>query len=507
MGHISSVLRTSRIISLGAIMMLAVGGTVRGQTAGAATSSMRGDVLVSFQDSVMEVLTTRQHPMMRWSRLSDVAASVRRLYAENNWNPLWSAQGQPTPLAETVARVLQDATERGLASTDYDATYLSAPPHADAWWDVAMTADVLRFASALRFGRIDAASVYTGLHLPRDTVDLAAFVHVLRNAAIATYTSDTTMLDSWARAQFDTLEPPWSHYWLLRNTLHTYHNYATGVDPLPPEVTPGLVAARIPQIELALERWRWLPQAFRTAPIFVNIPAFRLYAFSSPFDDAPSTLLNMDVAVGKAFKTRTPVFSALLTTVIFSPYWDIPPSIASKEILPKARRNLGYLARSHMEIVSVPEDRILPLTAGSLARVSNGSARIRQRPGPDNALGGVKFVFPNEYNVYLHDTPMQSVFQQARRDVSHGCIRVAEPARLAAFVLRDQPQWTPDAVLVAMHKTTPQRVSVTNPIPVFVMYTTVITRADGETLFYDDLYGHDRLLTARLAHGYPYTHE
>jgi murein L,D-transpeptidase YcbB/YkuD len=471
----------------------------------------------AFHAAAQQMLVRRRHPRMRWPLIRDVAASVAELYVANEWKPLWSSDGVPTSLASSVTRILADASLRGLSATDYDAAMLArqtrptAPGLSDgdtttAVWDVAMTADVLRFAHALRFGRVHVESVYPSLHLPRDTVDLAAFVQVLLDHAKAfpRNMSGSEALDTWVSAQFDTLEPPWAHYWLVRDALQQYQDYALGNEPLPSDLTPALVKDRIKRIDLALERWRWLPQTFTTAPIFINIPAFRLYAFGSPVDDGVSTLVNMDVAVGNAFRTRTPVFSALMRTVIFSPYWDVPRSITVKEVLPKARRDLGYLVRSHMEVVSVSDGRILPLSRSVLARVSEGTARIRQRPGADNALGGVKFVFPNDYNVYLHDTPTQSVFQLARRDVSHGCIRVAEPARLAAFVLRNEPEWTPARIEAAMHDGHPQQVTLTTPIPVFVVYTTVIARAGGETLFYDDIYGHDRALTARLAAGYPY---
>jgi murein L,D-transpeptidase YcbB/YkuD len=158
-----------------------------------------------------------------------------------------------------------------------------------------------------------------------------------------------------------------------------------------------------------------------------------------------------------------------------------------------------------MEIVSVPGGRVLALDREALAQVATGQARIRQRPGADNALGGVKFVFPNDYNVYLHDTPVRSTFALPRRDVSHGCIRVAEAAALAAFVLRNQPGWTAARIDSAMHQARPRSVTLDTPVPVFIVYTTVVTRSDGETFFYNDIYGHDRTLATTLARGYPYT--
>ena len=346
----------SCVLFIGTVMLtahtqlLAQGGLPRNAATADAASP-------AFEAAVRQILARRQHPTMHWPLIQDVTVPVQQLYAANEWKPLWSTNGVPTSLATSVIRVLSHADMRGLSAADYDAAMLAQPLRADARtqsvgdttsavWDVAMTADVLRFADALRFGRVPVTSVYPSLHLPRDTVDLTAFVQVLLDNANAVQRRDASgseALDTWVSAQFDTLEPPWTHYWLLRETLKNYHAYAAGEEPLPPGLTPVLIHDRIPHIELALERWRWLPQTFTTAPIFINIPAFRLYAFKSPLDDGESTLVNMDVAVGKAFHTRTPVFSAFMRTVIFSPYWDVPRSIAMNEILPKARRDLGYL--------------------------------------------------------------------------------------------------------------------------------------------------------------------
>ena len=199
----------------------------------------------AFQVTVRQMLTRRQHPTMHWPLIRDAAVSVEQLYAANDWKPLWSTNEVPTSLASSVIRVLSDADMRGLSATDYDAAMLVQPLRATtpnpfdgdtttAAWDVAMTADVLRFAYALRFGRVPVTSVYPSLHLPRDTVDLTAFVQVLLDHAKAFQRRDTSRseaLDTWVSAQFDTLEPPWTHYWLLRETLKKYHAYATGEEP------------------------------------------------------------------------------------------------------------------------------------------------------------------------------------------------------------------------------------------------------------------------------------
>ncbi|HEU4563416.1 MAG TPA: L,D-transpeptidase family protein [Gemmatimonadaceae bacterium] len=262
---------------------------------------------------------------------------------------------------------------------------------------------------------------------------------------------------------------------------------------------------RVRQIELTLERWRWLPRTFPVPPIVVNIPAFRLYAFNEK-GDRESEILAMDVVVGRAYDRATPVFSGTMQYVVFAPYWDVPPSIARDELLPRARRDHGYLARLRMEVVRGGGDDavVLPVTSQTLSQVEGGSARIRQRPGPWNSLGGVKFILPNAFNVYLHDTPSRSLFGETRRDFSHGCIRVAEPERLALHVLRDRPEWTGERIDSAMARARPLRVDLATPIPVLIVYGTAVARESDGVYFYDDIYGHDRALERLLAGGYPY---
>jgi L,D-transpeptidase YcbB len=181
----------------------------------------------------------------------------------------------------------------------------------------------------------------------------------------------------------------------------------------------------------------------------------------------------------------------------------VPRGITREEILPKARRDGSYLARGNYEIVD-GRGRVLPATAAALAEVSAGRARVRQRPGPTNSLGGVKFIFPNSHNVYFHDTPAQAAFGRARRDVSHGCVRLAEPARLAEFLLRELPGWDSTRVAAAMRQESPEQVDLPRPVPVHIVYATAVAREDGRVFFFDDIYGHDRTLAQLLAHGYPF---
>ena len=260
------------------------------------------------------------------------------------------------------------------------------------------------------------------------------------------------------------------------------------------------LALRVRQIELTLERWRWLPP-FATPPIIVNIPEFRLFAFRTT-SDRVADMLQMPVIVGRAYpRTRTPIFVGELKRVIFRPYWDIPRSITVNEMLPQIRAHADYLQRHDLEIVRGSGDDAVPVetTAGTTAALAAGQLRLRQRPGEDNALGLVKFVFPNEHNVYMHATPAHRLFLQPRRAFSHGCIRVSDPVGLAAFVLRHEAGfWDAQHILAAMHAARPSRVELREPIRVMILYGTALATEAGPVRFFDDLYGHDRRLEQLL---------
>lgn len=252
------------------------------------------------------------------------------------------------------------------------------------------------------------------------------------------------------------------------------------------------LAARVRQIEQTLARWRELPPNPYSRAIFINIPRFRLYAISG-MTIPEAQMLRIDVVVGKVIRDlRTPTFTADMTHLIFRPYWEVPRSITLEEILPALRTDATYLARNHFELVD-GGGRVVAATPAALQQLATGALRVRQQPGADNALGAVKFMMPNPYNVYLHDTPARTLFARSRRAFSHGCIRVADPAALARFALQDDPAWTPERIAAAMAGETPLRVDLAEPIRVYIVYGTAIAREDGSVLFLDDLYGLDRI--------------
>lgn len=226
---------------------------------------------------------------------------------------------------------------------------------------------------------------------------------------------------------------------------------------------------RIKQIMVNMERCRWLPLSLQEDYLAVNIPEFKLHVYHTD-----SLLWSSNVVVGKTLH-ETVTFAGDLKYVVFSPYWNVPASIVKNEIVPAMNRNSGYLRRNNMEITGR----------------SGGLPIIRQKPGPNNSLGLVKFLFPNSYNIYLHDTPSKSLFSQSSRAFSHGCVRVSEPKKLAQFLLRNDTAWTEEAIDRAMHSGKEKYITLNKPVPVFITYFTAFVDRQGQINFRQDIYKRD----------------
>jgi murein L,D-transpeptidase YcbB/YkuD len=258
---------------------------------------------------------------------------------------------------------------------------------------------------------------------------------------------------------------------------------------------------RVRQLELALERWRRLPYDPSRPAIVLNLPEFRLRAFDTGHQPA----LEMKVVIGQARGLQTPLLSSELDSVLFRPYWNVPFSIQRKELVPHIKRDPSYIAKNDFELVTsngdvVAEDAVSDTL---LAQLRSGKLHLRQRRGPKNSLGLIKFVFPNEYDVYMHDTPAKSLFSRARRDFSHGCIRLESAQNLAEWVLREESDWRRDRIVAAMQGTESISVKLTRRIPVRTIYVTAVVAENGEVHFFEDIYGKDATLEQELAEAGP----
>lgn len=250
----------------------------------------------------------------------------------------------------------------------------------------------------------------------------------------------------------------------------------------------GAAPDRARQIAENLERWRWLPDDFGDRYFLVNIPSYRLLA-----REHGKTVLDIRVVVGKP-GNETPAFSADMTTVVFSPYWNIPDTIVVGETAPAVAKDPGYLAKHDIEILRVSKSGAQAVDPSRVDWNDPDELRqlaFRQRPGAQNALGHVKFVLPNRFDVYLHDTPADALFARAGRAFSHGCVRVEEPEALAKYVLRDQPDWDGPRIVQAMQAGVEKQVKLQATIAVHIVYFTAWADDAGNVVFLPDVYKYD----------------
>ncbi|RVT51632.1 L,D-transpeptidase family protein [Rubrivivax albus] len=467
--------------------------------------------------------------------------------------PMWAAAQGGTPWTDALARdavaLLADAASHGLDPADYDAPSLALALQAGtspSTLGPRLGTAMQRYLHDLHFGRVEPQAIHHDFRPVRrvpfdaaavlDTALATGSVAGAVTAAAPPFPTYDQLRATLARCRALATDPAWTSplptlpkagrvedlaAWAgvstLRARLLAWGDLA-GDAPLDAalqafqrrhgladdgvlgratwaalQVTP---AQRARQIELTLERLRWTPLLQGPRMIVVNIPEYVLRAYEV-LDGRIRVQLTMKVVVGKAADTRTPLIDEDLRFIEFSPYWNVPPSIARKELVPRLRRDPGHWSREGFEFVGPGGQVDTALSATRLDSVLAGGWRIRQRPGPRNALGDIKFVFPNREAIYLHHTPSVSLFERARRDFSHGCIRIEQPEALAQWVLRDQPGWDAGRIRAAMTAGTSSTLALAAPIPVLIAYGTTLVK-DGRTYFYDDVYGLDRRLDAAL---------
>lgn len=498
---------------------------------------------------------------LRWPDFRQHQDEIARFYEGNSYRFAWVEGGKPTARTRTLALALRRAADHGLDPDRYDARrwatrLLELDQHtpseqALARFDLAFTVALTRYVSDLRDGRAN-PGIYGGLpgqdperialaeavaHLAT-APDAGAALEALQPpypgyrhalAALKQYRA-LAAADSGEKlpAVAKALDPgePYGGLARLAELLRRLGDLAADVPVDTTVYSEPLVSAvkhfqqrhglepdgrigrstlaalntplteRVRQLEMALERWRWLPRGF-TRSILVNIPEFRLRAL----DASHRTELEMKIIVGAAGRTPTPLLAKDMKYVVWRPYWNIPASIQRQELVPSIEKDPSYIARNSYEAVT-PAGQVVSVgevTPEILAQLKTYSLRLRQRPGPKNSLGLVKFLFPNDENVYLHDTPAKALFDRARRDFSHGCMRVANPSALAEWVLRPNGDWTPERIAAAMQGPDNTFVTLKQPVPVRVVYHTAMALETGEVRFFEDIYGMDTGLWQKMA--------
>ncbi len=503
---------------------------------------------------------------LRWPDFSDYKQQVARFYEQRQWTPAWVEGRSATDQAVRLTEAFALSAEKGLHPEDYDAALwparlarlATANGYQTAEFDVSLTVATMRYISDLHNGRVNPQHFSFGIDIAAKRYDLAKFLAeqvvasgdlraVLQGVEPASgeYHATLEALRRYRQLADETKDakpllapgatlPSGSVYTdahALGARLALLGDLSPDTDPdAQPGYTPALsagvrrfqrrhnltddgrlspatvaalnvpLATRVRQLEDTLERLRWLPAEYGDPPLSVNIPEFTLRAFDENHEEE----FEMRVVVGKASEEdhQTPVLVQKMRYVVFRPFWNLTPTIIKAEIVPKAEANRDYIESRNFEVV---DRRGKPVENWTPQGLEKDLYTVREKPGPTNSLGLVKFMLPNRLNIYLHSTPALQYFQRTRRDFSHGCVRLQEPEKLAAWVLRDQPQWTPDAIHDAMEDGEDNRtVLLKKPLPVRIFYQTARVDGDGTVHFFNDLYGYDREMEQVFAAGDPF---
>jgi murein L,D-transpeptidase YcbB/YkuD len=414
-------------------------------------------------------------------RLGDrLWAIEREFYAARGHLPAWVNGDRTTDHMKALLQQLRNAERHGLTSAKYRVgEFEQLRERSQTRWrgtrfdpaivpelDAKLTYSYLSYAADLLAWDRSPRKVFQHWLTEPKTEDLARRL-------------ETAIADGSIAGSLEQLAPEHPQYQGLQAALAKERQQSSG---------------NLDRIVMNLERWRWAPRDLGDRYVLVNVPSYQLQVVEG---DKP--VLAMRVIVGQP-DTPTPLFSDEMTYVVFSPYWNIPESILRTETLPRVARDPSFLTRNNIEVVGTSGEGTIDAASIDWSdESSTAGLRFRQRPGADNALGLVKFLFPNHFNVYLHDTPGDRLFFRERRTFSHGCIRIENPVAMAEYVLADQPEWTRPRIENAMQARRERAVTLKEPLPVHIGYWTAWVQADGSVTYTEDPYGIDKVHARLLA--------
>lgn len=400
-------------------------------------------------------------------------AIEREFYEARGYMPAWVDGDRTTPQMKELVRQLHYSEQHGLDESRYSVREF------EQIRQESQTRMGTRFDVA-RVPQLDAELTYAYLRYAADLLGWSTSPREVSRTWLAEPKKDdlvarlnTAVTSGTVRETLEELAPTHPQYKGLQAALARERDNPTG---------------EIERIKMNLERWRWAPRDLGDRYILINVPSYMLQVM-----EGGTPALAMRIIVGQP-DNQTPLFSDEMTYVVFSPYWNIPESILRNETLPRVARDPDFLRRNNIEVVGTSGTDGEGFDA-SAVDWSDPSAtaglRFRQRPGSDNALGLVKFIFPNHFNVYLHDTPGDRLFFREKRALSHGCIRIEDPIAMAKYVLREQPEWTATRITSAMNARREQAVTLKEKLPVHIGYWTAWVEPDGRVTFTGDPYGLD----------------
>ncbi len=552
-----------------------------------------------YSDNLQQAVGSPQSALLKFSNYSEDQPIVGKFYEDREWELAWTRDGKPTKTATALIQMFTDADKKGLRPDDYDGQHwqehlraVAAAPKDEntvAQFDVAMTVTAIRFLSDLHLGRINPQSLNFDIDVPARRAGFD----------VATLMNDQLVDADDVASVVDGVEPQNPMYKATENALPHYLELAEKVSSQPPSdlpapdkpVSPGgsypaigplvqrlalegdgtpqangtqytpdvaqavqhfqsrvglnpdgklskgtvdalnvPMSVRVQQINDALEKWRWLPDGYVKPRVLVNLPEFYVRAY----DPGGDLAFKMKVIDGEAKGHDTPVFVRTMKYLIFRPYWNLPVSIVKKELMRHLGGGNSYLEAHGYEVVNTSGQ---PVSGWSANDLEHSRYLVRQKPGPKNSLGLVKFMFPNEYDIYLHSTPEINLFNLTRRDRSHGCVRLNDAEKMANWVLSGQGDWDANKIHEAMFgqplqgddadaSTDAQKASGGDPesgptstsdqvkdnkqvnlktqLPVVITYLTANADEDGTMHFFNDIYGYDKELEEALAKPRPY---
>ena len=555
------------VLSVALLTALPLAGCKKAKQIAAQASGSIGASEPTYTDAIHTAIGSGHLDALRWPDFSDVQQPVSTFYENRNYTLAWSKNGKPTTQAEALMQAFSQSRERGLEPEDYDSgkwqTRVTALGSDDGKvaFDTAMTVDAARFLNAIHMGRTDPQYFAFGIKNDGKQLDLA---NVLESQLSNSSDVEETLTSLEPQgAQYKALKDAMKRYLALASQdhmealpdigkssvaltrsypglqalsqklqmlgdlqgstdssdpnaqaapadaaaltdalKHFQHRHGLTEDgKLSQDTVTALntpITTRIAEIGDSMERWRWLDDEYQKPAVLVNLPEFELRAYEGDEES-----FRMRVVDGQSSKEEhhTPMIADHIKYLVLRPYWNLPVDIAKKELLPHIEKNAGYLSEHNYEVVNSKGE---PESA-SAERIAHGGVMVRQKPGPKNSLGLVKFMFPNQFNVYLHDTDAHALFARTRRDYSHGCVRVQDPPKLAEWLLRDSSTWDGDKIQAAMNdeSITNKTVSIGKPVPIVLFYGTAYVDG-GEVHFYKDMYGYDDDLEKALKKGPPY---